>query len=113
MIGKRANIIAYCCLIMISLASCKKDEVVLPESNDPIFRVDGTFDGQNFSLIAGDNNAYMHTMTEIVNGVEVFSGNLSNGDFSVEMGVYNGLVDMPSSQMPLQLLDLNPNFSMN
>jgi len=113
MIGKRLNIIAYCCLIIISLASCKKDEVVLPESNDPIFRVDGTFDGQNFSLIAGDNNAYMHTMTETVNGVEVFSGNLSNGDFSVEMGVYNGMIDMPSSQVPLQLLDLNPNFSMN
>jgi hypothetical protein len=110
---KRFNRIAYCCLIIISLASCKKEEVVLPESNDPVFRVDGSFDGQNFSLIAGDNNAYMHTMTETVNGVEVFSGNLSNGDFSVEMGVYNGLIDMPSSQVVLELVDLNPNFSMN
>ena len=110
---KRFNTIAYCCLIIISLASCKKEEVVLPESNDPVFRVDGSFDGQNFSLVAGDNNAYMHTMTEIVNGVEVFSGNLSNGDFSVEMGVYNGLIDMPSSQVVLELVDLNPNFSMN
>lgn len=113
MIGKRVNIIAYYCLILISLASCKKEEVVLPESNDPVFRVDGTFNGESFSLIAGDNDAYMHTMTEIVNGVEVFSGNLSNGDFSIEIGVYNGLIDMPSNQVALELVDLDPEFSVN
>lgn len=97
---------------LLFLASCKKDVIEIPTSNDPVFRVDGSMSGGSFSLIAGDDNAYMHTMTTVENGVNVFSGKLSNGAFSVELGVYDGLLDYISHEALGQILsDNSPAFA--
>lgn len=82
-------------VVALVTSSCKKEQLQLTNANEPIFRAVGDFDGNNFELIAGDNNAYMHTMSTLERGVRVFSGRLDDGDFSIEMGIYDGNVDMP------------------
>lgn len=91
-------------IMMAVTSSCEKDIIELPESNDPVFRAHGTFNGDAFEIVAGDNNAYMHTSTSQVNGVSVHSGKLSDGNFSIEMGIYEGDVDQPGSDI-LEVID--------
>ena len=107
------NSIILCGIGLLGFTSCKKDVVEIPESNDPIFRTEGTFGSENFEIIAGDNGAYMFTMTEVQNGVNVFSGKISNGNFSVELGIYDGHIDMPAYDALNELLNLTPIFSAN
>ncbi|MFT5859810.1 MAG: hypothetical protein ACI865_001914 [Flavobacteriaceae bacterium] len=95
----RKYIVATIGISALMATSCKKHTVDIPEANNPVFRTDGTFDGEAFSLVAGDDNAYMFTMLLEENGVDLFTGKLSNGDFSVELGIYNGLVDFPTHQV--------------
>ncbi len=83
-------------LVLVVASACKKDIIEIPESNTPIFSVEGTIDGENFQLIAGDNNVFMHTMTLEENGVSVFSGKIEGEDLSVEIGVYDGNIDFVS-----------------
>jgi len=90
--------ILFCAVGLLALASCKKDVVDIPESNDPVFRTIGTIGTEPFEIVAGDNGAYMFTMTEVQNGVDVFSGKISDGSFSIEMGIYDGMVDRPSHE---------------
>ena len=82
--------------LMLVFSSCKKATIDLEDSNDPVFRADGTIDGQAFSIVAGDDNAYMFTDQLIENGVNVFSGKLDNGSFGIEMSIYDGAVDIPN-----------------
>lgn len=80
--------------IPLFLLSCKKKEIDgLPEGNDPVFKVEGTIDGQSIALYAGENNAYMYTYTEKVNGVNKFTGKLSDGSTEIEFGVFDGNLD--------------------
>lgn len=79
--------------LAVGLTSCKKDEIQLPESNNPIFRVDAQFNGEELSAVAGDDGFYMYTMTKEVNGVRVFSGELENEDIKIEVGFYDGNID--------------------
>ena len=90
---KLKQIYFFIVLVLVVASSCKKDTIEIPESNTPIFRVDGTIDGENFQLIAGDNDVYMHTMTLEENGVSVFSGKIEGSDLSIEIGVYDGNID--------------------
>lgn len=80
-------------LVLVSAGACKKDIIEIPESNTPVFKVEGTLDGENFSLVAGDDNVFMHTMTLEENGVEVFSGRIGGDNFSIEIGVFDGNID--------------------
>lgn len=80
-------------VFVIAMVSCKKDTLEIPEGNDPVFNVSGTFGGESIGLVAGDNNAYMHTMTAEEFGVQVYSGELSDEQTSVEIGIYSGNVD--------------------
>lgn len=80
--------------LLLLAASCKKDDIIIPESNDPVFTVSGVLDGSEFNLVAGDDGAYMHTMTNVENGVDVFSGIISNDDISFEVGVFDGNLDV-------------------
>jgi hypothetical protein len=79
----------------LMFSSCKKHTIDQPNSTDPVFKVEGTMSGGVLKLVAGDDNAYMYTDIYEENGVQIFSGNLSDGDLSLEMGVYDGLLDMP------------------
>ena len=87
-----------CSLFLV--ASCKKDKIEIPEENEPVFTVTGNFGGESLNLVAGDNGAYMHTMTKVENGVNVFSGIISNETMSFEVGVFDGNLDVVSSGVP-------------
>ena len=84
-------------LLLVVVSACKKDIIEIPDSNSPIFRVDGTIDGETFLLIAGDNNVFMETMTLEENGVNVFSGKMGGDDLNIEIGVYDGNIDFVST----------------
>lgn len=77
------------------ISSCDKHSIDLPQSNDPVFRANGTIDSDEFELVAGDNNAFMFTSMQTENNVPVFTGELSNGDLAIEIDIYDGLVDIP------------------
>lgn len=79
-------------------SSCEKHTIDVPNSNDPVFTAEGTVDGNGFNLVAGDDNAYMFTAVEQENGISIFTGNLSNGNFAIEMGIYDGLIDIPDHE---------------
>lgn len=81
------------------MTSCNKQTVEVPQSNDPIFRVDGTVDGAALTLVAGDNNAFMFTEIKQEHGVSVFSGKLSDGNTSIELELFDGMIDMPMHQV--------------
>jgi hypothetical protein len=92
-------------LILFSgLTACRKEVVEDPiEPNEPVFRADGTLGYDDFSVVAGDDNFYMSTFTQTVHGVELFSGKLSDGNFEIEMGVFNGNIDLPAGSLPENL----------
>ncbi len=91
----RASILFMVVMGGLIFPSCDKHSVNVPQSNDPVFRADGTIDSEPFQLIAGDDNAFMFTSIETDNNVPIFSGKLSNGNFSIELGIYDGMIDMP------------------
>ena len=93
-------------------SSCKKHTIDQPNSTDPVFKAEGTMSGGILNLVAGDDNAYMYTDIYEENGVQIFSGNLSNGDLSIEMGIFDGLVDMPDPQS-INSLPISHMFSRN
>jgi hypothetical protein len=97
-------------LLVLMISSCDKTVPTLPEASAPIFTLDGEFDGEAISLIAGDENTYMHTGSEIVNGVSLFNGKLSNGDFSVEIGFFDGFLDQPDRNPSENLANVTPLF---
>lgn len=76
------------------LLACKKEPLEIPESEIPVFRADGTIDGEPFSIVAGDDGAYMYTDSRKERGVDVHGGKLSNESFSVEMEIYDGNIDV-------------------
>ena len=85
----------YIVFFILILISCKKSELEnLPKENDPQFLAEGTIDGEPFSIIAGEEGAYMNTFTEEVNGVNVFSGNLSDGTTEIKIGFFDGKINV-------------------
>lgn len=95
--------------IAVLFASCSKEKIELPESNDPVFTMNGVFADENFSLAAGDDGAYMYTNTNIVNGVNFFEGKLTNGSMSVEMGIFDGQLDKPAHDPSVMIADPSGN----
>ncbi len=84
--------------------SCKKKEINnIPQGNDPVFKATGAIAGQNFSLTAGDDNAYMYTYTDNVNGVKKYTGKLSDGETEIQFGFFDGNIDAPFSLSPTLL----------
>jgi hypothetical protein len=87
-------------LLFVSMAtmllfSCKKKTIDPPAgSTSPVFALNGSLDGDDFTIEAGKNNAFMTTFMDMSNGVALFSGRLGADDLFVEMGIYNGDVDI-------------------
>jgi hypothetical protein len=100
-----------CAVAVLALGSCTKEVIVLPEPNDPVFTLNGTLAGIEFDLVAGDDDAFMHTGTEMVNGVNLFSGELSNDDFSLELGIFDGMVDKPGHITVDEIKNVTPTFA--
>lgn len=99
-------------LFVSSLISCKKDVIELPDSNEPVFKLNGTVGTQAIDLVAGDDGAYMYTNTDLENGVRVFSGNLSAENFGVEIGLYDGNIDQDGVS-PLSVIDQSDEWAFN
>lgn len=94
------TIYTYLFLIVFSgvITGCNKEKIEdpLPEQH-AVFTAQGTLGAESFSIAAGVENFYMHSFTEQVNGVSLFSGKLGNGDFELQMGIYDGFIDFPSA----------------
>jgi len=97
-------------LLIGAFSSCQKSQIEIPESNDPIFRIDGSFGSENISIVAGDNNGFMYTMTSVVNGVDVVSGRLKDDAISIELGIYNGGINKMNEEFDANM-SLTPMFS--
>ncbi|MBL1278751.1 MAG: hypothetical protein COA33_000635 [Fluviicola sp.] len=95
---------------VFTFSACKKDKLLPPESTDPVFMASGNFGAQSFSVVAGDDDAYMYTMTNVVYGVEVASGELANNNFGIELGIYNGQIDKMNADFESGM-SLTPTFS--
>ena len=75
-------------------AGCKKEVQNLPPSNDPVFRVSGTFGTEAVQVTAGQDGAYMNTWVDNVKGVNCYKGKLCDSDFEIELGIYAGDIDI-------------------
>ena len=95
---------------MFAMVACKKDTITIPESNDPIFRLDGTFGSDAISIVAGDNDGFMYTMTDTENGVEIVSGKLLDNTIGVELGIFNGGLNNSTEEFN-ENMSLTPVFS--
>ncbi|XOV67012.1 MAG: hypothetical protein ACFHU9_15410 [Fluviicola sp.] len=90
---------------LLVLVGCQKEEFPYEDqSNTPIFEVHGNLGNESLDLVAGDNDIFMYTTIKMQNGVRVFTGELSNGETSVELGLFDGNIDIPNSipQVDLQ-----------
>lgn len=85
--------IVFLSVVTLLLASCTKEDITLPEGNSPVFHLEGSLGSEEIAMVAGDDNAYMHTFTTVTNGVSIFSGKLERSGTSVEIGVYDGNID--------------------
>ncbi len=90
----------YIALLAIGFAtlllfSCKKKTIDPPVGDmSPVFKLNATFDSEGINIEAGKQNCFMTTFMDKSNGVELFSGKLGTEELFVEMGVYNGDVDI-------------------
>lgn len=85
--------------VLFIMISCKKEQVEPPGvSNTPVFTLEGSLNGESLSLQAGVDNFYMNTSTLMINGVEFYNGVLTDGNTSVQLGLYNGNLDLPEAQ---------------
>lgn len=102
---KQLTYISSCALVLslLVLVGCQKQELPYEDSNTPIFEVRGTIGNEELVVVAGDNNAYMYTSTKLVNGVRVFTGELSDGETSIEFGLFDGNIDTPNSTPEVDL----------
>lgn len=101
----------FALLLVLGITACSKELPEIPVSNNPVFQLSGNFNGESISLIAGDNNAYMHTMTENMNGVDFYAGQITDGSTSIKLGVFNGNIDMPNVEAEDVLAGLSTGFA--
>ncbi len=103
---KQLTYISSCALVLslLVLVGCQKQELPYENGSDtPIFEVHGTIGNDALDIVAGDNNAYMYTSTKLHNGVRVFTGELSDGETSIEIGLFDGNIDIPNSTPQVDL----------
>ncbi len=102
---KHTKISLFLCVFIIAFACKKKKIEELPPGNEPIFKAQGILDGEEFSIIAGENNAFMYSFTEKINGVNKFTGKLSDNSTEIEIGIFDGNIDSPSISFEQLLAD--------
>lgn len=90
---KRILNISFIISIILTLESCKKEIVEIPESNEPVFTVNGTIGNDSVNFVVGDDNSSFFSNIESINGVDFYTGNLINGDSEMKLGMYQGNID--------------------
>lgn len=93
------------------LVSCSKDQLNIHEENEPVFTVNGFFADTPISLTAGDNGAYMYTTTSVINGVNLYGGYISDGSTTIELGVFDGSLDIPNHTPEIDITNVSPLFA--
>ena len=83
-------------LVLLSFGCKKKDLPPIPYENNPVFNVVGTIDNETIDLHAGQNDAFMLTKIQSLNGVDQFTGLLSNGNTSMGIRFFDSKVDIPT-----------------
>jgi hypothetical protein len=87
--------------ILLAVISCKKQPIKEPPPpSKPVFSLTGTLNGENFIMEAGENNAFMETFVKAQNGVNCFSGKLTDGQIEISLGIYDGNLDIPFPSIP-------------
>jgi hypothetical protein len=97
------NLKNYILLFSIALIafSCTKETIDDPvPDHAPVFTATGSFNGNSFELIAGDNGSTMQTMTRIENGVKLYTGILGSAEESIEFGIHEGNIDLSNISDP-------------
>lgn len=105
------KIVSIFVIVSYMVSSCSKDQLEIPEENEPVFTVSGTFGDNPLSLTAGDNGAYMYTNTSIINGVNLYGGYISDGATTIELGVFDGSIDIPNHIPEIEIANLSPLFA--
>lgn len=86
----------YLLITSLVLLSCKKELDEIPESNSPIFFINGTI-GENVIDLKVDEGIANFESNELdVNGVKFFNGTLISSDFELEIGLFDGNLDQSS-----------------
>lgn len=83
-------------LIALSLGCKKKDLPHIPYENNPVFNIEGTINNETVDLHAGENNAFMISKVEKLNGINQFTGRLNDGSTSMSIHMFNSNVDIPT-----------------
>jgi hypothetical protein len=82
-------------LVLLVFASCKKELPTIPDSNDPVFSIKGTLNGEKIEFVAGDDAFVMNAQSEMMNGIPFYGGKLSNASSFFEFGLFDGNPDLP------------------
>lgn len=83
-------------LMLVAVVGCKKNKeplAVLPESNDPVFTLIGSVDGQGISFSAGVNGMKMKNGIENRNGVAYHFSEMTDNQLIYRLGVFEGNVN--------------------
>lgn len=126
---KKIRILLILLLITNIVTSCKKEVIEDPlPVQDPVFYATGSVGDESFSAEAGNDNFYMETYGKVVRGVNFYAGKLSDNNFELEIGIYNGNLDyanipasdgipdmlnfamMPTEPLAILSKDLLPNY---
>lgn len=87
-------------LVFGALNACKKEPLPeLPKSNDPVYFLKGTIDGEEVSFDAGRNGMYMYTRYSYLNNVLQYNADLNNNINYFKISISNARVDIPSSNI--------------
>lgn len=92
--------IFYLFVILMITFSCKKEVVEIPESNDPVFHIQGKIGNEEVNYYVGDNSTIFSYNSEIINKINYFNGKLQYVNSQLELGIYGGNND-------LNIIDLN------
>ncbi len=87
-------IVAVFTLILFN--SCKKEIVEIPESNSPIFTVEGQIGDDQVNFVVGDDNSVFTSAIEKINGIDFYNGIMVNGLTEIELGLFRGDNDIAS-----------------
>jgi hypothetical protein len=93
----------YFLVLTLFFTSCKKELVEIPESNQPVFSINGSIGEENIKIEVDENLANFKSSYDIIEGVKFFKGTLTHSDFELEIGLFDGNIDKSS----LTLQDLS------
>jgi hypothetical protein len=88
------------------LLACNKSNIDdLPPTNDPIFKIEGHFDGVPFLWAAGEGEMSMQSKQEDFFGVKSFLSSISNGENGLFIRIMDESEENPTEKLKLKAGD--------